>query len=57
MQQAKIISYRYDQNAGLSIPDKTEVKNDTSVFSSDELISILRAALLIERPAQVKKEL
>ena len=53
--EAKVITYRYSQELNRSIPDKTVIVADNPVFSQNEIVSILRAALLIAPPIQVKK--
>lgn len=55
MQSIKILSYRYDKILNRSIPDKTEKVESVSTFSLTEISDIIKAALIMSPPDQVKK--
>jgi len=59
MKQCKVITFKYDVQSGLSIPDKTEIieSSNSNSFTLAEIASIAQALLMIEPPKQVKQRI
>jgi hypothetical protein len=54
MESIRILSYRYSRLLNRSIPDKTKVETNQP-FTMKEVCEIIRAALIMSAPEQIKR--